>query len=49
MFIDRSLTGQFDGLIGYASQINSLNGGTAMALIVIQHGRVVAEHYEGTH
>jgi CubicO group peptidase (beta-lactamase class C family) len=49
MFIDRSLTGQFDGLIKYASQINRLNGGTGMALIVIQHDRVVAEHYEGTH
>jgi len=49
VFIDRSLTGQFDGLIEYDSQINRLNGGTGMALIVIQHDRVVAEHYEGTH
>lgn len=49
MFIERSLTGHFDELIEYASQINRLNGGTGMALLVIQHDRVVAEHYEGTH
>lgn len=43
MFLERSLTGRFDGLIEYSSQINRLNGGTGMALIVIQHDRVVVE------
>lgn len=49
MFIERKLTDEFDHLIQYVSHINQLDGGTALALIVIRNGAIVTEHYEGFH
>lgn len=39
----------YDSLFTYLERVNRLNGGTSSSLFVIQHDRITAEYYAGTH